>query len=86
MAVGRLVLSDDASFDLLSLLLVIEREQDESETTTSLRHFFSHDNGVFNFTVLREVVLQMLLRGGESEASDEKLDLVLFSRLMERSG
>ena len=57
MAIRCFVLSNDATFDLLGFIFVIEAQKDKAEATTSLSHFFSHDDGVFNLAKLGEVIL-----------------------------
>ena len=57
MAIRCFVLSNDATFDLLGFIFVIEAQKDKAEATTSLGHFFSHDDGVFNLSKLGEVIL-----------------------------
>ena len=79
-----LVLPDNASFDLLGLVLVIEAEKHETEASATLRNFLTHHNRVLDLAKLLEVRLQVLLQGAESQTADEKFDLVLFSRLVER--
>lgn len=79
-----LVLPDNASFDLLGLVLVVEAEKHESEASATLRNFFAHHDRVLDLAKLLEVRLQVLLQGAESQTADEKFDLVLLSRLVER--
>ena len=60
-----LVLADNASFDLLGLVLVIETEKHKTEASAALRNFLAHHNRVLNLAKLLEVRLQVLLEGAE---------------------
>jgi len=59
---GRLVLSNDASLDILCFIFVVEAKQDKAEATASLSHLLSHHNRVFYLTKLGKIVLKVLLR------------------------
>lgn len=79
-----LVLPDNASFDLLGLVLVIEAEKHETKASATLRNFLAHHNRVLDLAKFLEVGLQVLLQGAEGQTADEKFNLVLLSRLVER--
>ena len=80
----RLVLSNDASFDLLSLILIVEAEKDEAKASATLSQLFTHHNGILNLAKLLKVCLQVLLGGREGQPTDEELHLILLSWLVER--
>ena len=50
-----LVLTDNASLDILCLIFVVETEKDEAEATTTLGQFLSHDYCVLDLAKLLEV-------------------------------
>ena len=56
-----LILPNNTSFDLLSLIFIIETEKDESEASPTLSQLFTHDDCVLNLAELLEVCLQVLL-------------------------
>ena len=80
-----LVLSNYAALHSLSFLLVAEAEEDKTEASAPIRKFLSHDDGIFNFTELLEVVEKVGLRCGEGKPTDEQLHLVLLGGLVETS-
>ena len=80
-----LVLTDNAAFDLSRLILIVEAEEDEAEAAPSLSHLLPHDDGVLDLAELLEVVLQVLLRRGESQTANEQFHLVLLGWLVEGS-
>lgn len=51
-----------------------------------MRLFVAHHDRVVDASVLREVLVEVIFVRVESEASNKKFDLVLFSRLVERRG
>ena len=57
-----LVLINNASLELLGLVLIGKRKKDKSETATSLSELLAHDDCVLNFAKVLEVILKVLLR------------------------
>ena len=78
-----LVLVNDASLDLLGFVLIAKAEQNETEAAASLCEFLAHHNRVLDLAKVLEVILEMLLTGGECESTHEQFNLVLLSGLME---
>ncbi len=56
-----LILSDNATLYSLSLIFVAEAKQYEAKASATVGDFFAHDNSIFDFTELLEVVEQVRL-------------------------
>ena len=82
MAVG-LVLADNAPLYLLSLIFVIEAQEDKTETAAPLRQLLPHDNSVLDLAELLEIRLEVLFACQERQSSYEEFHLILLCGLME---
>ena len=57
-----MILLDDLSKAVLSLVLIVEREQNETKAATSLCNLVTHHDCLDNATKVLEVNLHVLLR------------------------
>lgn len=76
---------DDLLLVSIGLVLILKSEKHKTEPATTLGLLVTHHDGVVDATVLREVLVEIIFMRVEGQASDKQFDLILLSRLMERS-